>query len=450
MNESLMNTRTTTGTGVFFTLLMVANSVSSATRTLIPPMLTTLRGAFPTLASDEPFGLLLSIATLLMGVSTLLWGILADRHSKRILLAVTTLGWGAVNLLAGIPPISFELFVIYQILNAFLIGAIIPVGLAITAEMYPTKSYGLRFGWFTTGTNLGFGLGYVLGGFVPTTGWWNLPYFGIGMVGIGLGIVFSGTSIPKNQDKWPTGKEISDRGQANPAPSSETGQIAPALRVSRADVKNILGDRANRLIILIALFGVIPTSAFGGWFIRFLTVDHGIVEDSGTLVLFLLFASQLAGMVVLGAIADKREAKRPNGRLSILSWVTILGTIGTIWAIAVPFWMTTPDLFVYFANANFSTFFVLLFVGTFLTSVIGPLTMVIIVNNAPKHLQASTIAINFLFITVGSSVGILLCSTLATAFFAGTYTWSFVIINLFYVPSIFCILKLLKQNGNRR
>ena len=443
MKESTIDARNTTRTGVFFALLMVANCVSTSTRGIIPPMVTTLRGVFPVLTSDEPFGLLTAIATLLMGFSTLLWGILAAQHSKQILLSVTTLGWGAVNFLAGIPPVSFELFVLYRILNAILIAAVFPVGLAITAEMYPTTSHGLHFGWFITGTNLGFGLGYILGGFFPLTEWWNLPFFVVGLIGLGLGFMFILTPLPKNQPDLLAGKVPSGQGQVSPA-----GQVAPALRVPWRDVRKILGNRANVLILLVALFGMIPISAFTEWFIRFLTVDHGIPEVNGTILLFLVFASQL-GMVLLGAVADKREAKRPNGRLAILLWVTIPGTILTIWALIIPFWMTAPDLFAYFADVNFTTFFVLLLAGNFLTSVIGTLTIVIIVNQTPKHLQASAVAINKLFQIIGASVGAWLCSALAAGFFAGTYMESFVIINLLYIPCVFFIMKLLNQKGNR-
>ncbi len=426
-------------TGFFFTLLMVANGVSSATRSIIPPMLTTLRGVYPALPSDEPLGVLVAIVALLAGISALPWGILADQHSKRVLLITTTVGWGIVNLLTSIPAISYDLFVLCQILNAILIGAIIPVGYAITADIFPKGRHGVAFGWFATGANIGFGLGYVLGGFLPTSEWWNLPFFVAGIICIGLGSIFIGVPLPAIQAE--SNKEGGLVTKENTAPD----QIAPSLRLSWADVKNLLANKVNMLIYMISFFGVIPNTAFAGWFIRFLGVDHGVSEDNGTILMLLVFASQLAGVVLLGAMADKRESKRPQGRLVILLWATVLGTALTIWGILLPFWLVTPDFFAYFGDVNFTIFFLLLFAGNFFTSVIGSLTVVAVVNRTSKHLQASAVAVNNVFSTVGASAALWLCSTLAIAFFSGTYMGSFVIINLLYIPCVIFTLKLMKQ-----
>ncbi len=363
---------------------------------------------------------------------------------------ITTLGWGAVNLLTSIPSISFELFVLCQVLNACLIGAILPVGLAITAEIFPRKKHGLYFGWFATGSTIGFGLGYVLGGFLPTPEWWNVPFFVAGLIGISLGGIFVGTPLPVippevvvlNETMPP---EMTPQSPPTVTPSAPE-QVTPALRLSWAEVKNLLSNNANVLIFLISLFSVIPNTAFAGWFIRFLNVDHGISEDNGTILMLLIFASQLVGVVLLGAIADKRQARQAKGRLLVLLWATILGTILTIWAILLPFWFITPDILAFFADGNFTTFFVLFFAGNFFTSVITSLTMVFVVNKTAKHLQASAVAVNNVFQTIGASVALWLCSSLASTFFAGAYTWSFVIINLLYIPCVIFMVKLMKQD----
>ncbi len=433
-------------TGMFFTLLMIANGVSSATRSIIPPMLTTLRGVYPALPSDEPLGVLVAIVALLAGLTALPWGILADQHSKRVLLITTTLGWGIVNLITSIPAISYDGFVLYQILNACFIGAIIPVGYAITADIFPRTRHGVYFGWFATGANIGFGLGYVLGGFLPTPEWWNLPFFVAGLIGIILGGIFALTPLPPIrpeliQEQAPLKQVDPSAGQSTSTPD----QIAPSLRLSWVEVKNLLANHANIMIFLISFFGVIPNTAFAGWFIRFLGVDHGISEDNGTILMLLVFASQLAGVVLLGGVADKRQSKHARGRLDILLWATVLGTILTIWGIILPFWLVTPDLFAYFADATFTTFFLLLFAGNFFTSVITSLTVVAVVNKTPKHLQASAVAVNNVFSTIGASIALWLCSTLAMALFGGTYTGSFVIINLLYIPCTILALRLMKQ-----
>ncbi|MEX3019237.1 multidrug efflux MFS transporter MdtG [Kluyvera sp. STS39-E] len=109
-------------------------------------------------------GLVFSITFLFSAIASPLWGGLADRKGRKIMLLRSALGMGIVMLLMGLAQNIWQFLVLRALLG--LLGGFIPNANALIATQIPRHKSGWALGTLSTGAVSGALLGPLAGGFL--------------------------------------------------------------------------------------------------------------------------------------------------------------------------------------------------------------------------------------------------------------------------------------------
>ncbi len=332
-------------------LLTLLNLLCYFDRTVIFPMFPFLHEEFQ--ISDFRLGLLGSVFMIVHSLTLIPFGYLADRASKRKIMASGVLVWSAATLLSG------ALLTVKGLLAArALVGvgqsAFVPAGTAMVSDSFPASFRARVQAIFNLGMLVGGVLGLAMGGLLAQRFGWRYAFVLAALPGFLL-------VIPINRLRVPV------------AASPE----APA-------VWDLLKNPAYMMVLLGGTFAVFAAAAFTTWGAVFGTRYHGlsIVQMSAWLAVLVLTGS-LAGVLLGGAVGDWLHARWPGGRAL---------TIG------VSLLLATPFLLVAVTTNSQSKFLVCVFLSTFwLTCHHGPATAVIH-DLTPSRAHSFAFAL-FLFVT---------------------------------------------------
>jgi MFS family permease len=113
-----------------------------------------------------------------------LWGIAADRYSKRQLLSIGCCIWGTTSILFAISNHVFFLY-LFRMLNGIGLGSVSPIMQALVSEQSRPKSVGYAFGLLSIAGMIGSSFGTLIG----TSLNWRLAFWIVGILSIALSIV---------------------------------------------------------------------------------------------------------------------------------------------------------------------------------------------------------------------------------------------------------------------
>ena len=116
-------------------------------------------------ASALVMGLIFSAFSFTRTLSMPYVGMLSDRHGRRRFLIVGLAGYAVLALALAVANTPWEL-VANRALQGIFAGMIIPVSMALVADITPAGREGVSFGSFNTALLLGFGVGPLIGGVV--------------------------------------------------------------------------------------------------------------------------------------------------------------------------------------------------------------------------------------------------------------------------------------------
>ena len=245
---------------------------------------------------DTGMSLLLGLAfAMVYGVAGLPLGVLADRMSRRNLLAAGVAVWSVGTLMCGLAP-SFAVLFAARIVVGLGEAVLSPAAISLISDGFPPRQRGAAVGVYFTGIAIGIGGAILIGGEVlaavrgglfsltPLAHWapWRLVFLAIG----GPSLLWTGVLLCVREPVRRQDAEIvGDTPQASAAAAGWRA-IAPVFLVVAVAslVDNAVGDWAPSLLIL--RFAVDP-AAVG--------VQLGV----------LLMLGYGGGMLAGGALADR-------------------------------------------------------------------------------------------------------------------------------------------------
>lgn len=111
-------------------------------------------------------GAVYSVTFLIGGIMAPIWGRIADRKSRKLMMVRSGVGLALSYGFAGLAATPFQLF-LARTLQGFAAG-LISVLLAMTSSVVPKEKLGIGMGLFQSGLTLGNVMGPLLGGFLAT------------------------------------------------------------------------------------------------------------------------------------------------------------------------------------------------------------------------------------------------------------------------------------------
>ncbi len=353
-------------------LLMLAFMFSFIDRTLMSLLIDPIRGSFG--LSEIQISLLVGFSfALFYTVMGIPCGILADRWSRKTLVAIGIVVWSVATVFCGLASGFWFLFFARMMVG---VGeaSLGPAAYSLIPDLFPPDRVGRATSLFIAGGSVAAGLALVLGGnlldwtshitltlpWFGEIGGWKLAFVIVGAPGILLGLLFQFTV-------------------------QEPPRIAPkSASRSLADAEVVQFIRANGRVLLLLALG---TSAVVGsnysWIIWgpsfFIRVHEFTLPQAGLLFGILLGFVGIASVLIGGAISD-RFMKRGH----------VDGPL-RVYLIAVA--VSLPCLIVGFLSTNLWVSLVLVTVGVSIVLLQGGMIGVLIIQLCPAGTRGQMTAI---------------------------------------------------------
>lgn len=261
--------------------------------------------------------LVTALVILVTAITAVVWGYYGDRSSRKPLLFWATVLW-SIALLLVTRSRSFAELAWWSAVVGVGLGAVASVGFSVISDFVAPGRRGLAMSFWglSQGTGGFFG---ILGGGVLGAGNWRSPFLGLGVIGIGIALLYLTTV------EAPRGR--SEPELATVLASGGTYEFV----IERSDLALLLKTRTNRWLILQGLTGQL---AYGSliWVpllyqgkVQALGYDLATATAVGS-VFGAIF--QIGGVtsILSGHLGDRFQQRTTRAR-AIISMVGILGAI---------------------------------------------------------------------------------------------------------------------------
>ncbi|OWL89240.1 spinster family MFS transporter [Halopseudomonas aestusnigri] len=257
-------------------------------------------------ASDTAMGLISGLAFAavyaLMGLPA---GRLADRGSRVRLLAFAGLLWGLSTLLCGLAT-SFWLLVAARMLVAVFEAPVTPASLSLIADLYPVQQRSLAISFFTGAPTVSAMLGLGVGAWVIDIWGWRSGFYLIASPVLLVSVVLGLLVREPRRGYWDA------NGSSVHAPRHNLRQAAA----------HLFSNRPYRLTVLICTLFSFSGFAFAMWNTSFLIRSHGLsLQHAGILAGVVVGGTATVGGLFSGWLTDRLVVVDRRW----LVWVPLIG-----------------------------------------------------------------------------------------------------------------------------
>ncbi len=402
-------------------ILILLTLFSSALFSIITPMAEEISSA---LHFEENQVVYINSIFLMVGaISSLLWALLGDKFSRKNLLIISTLEWSILTLLT-ILSTDFLSLLIFQIIVAIGFGAALPLVFSLIVDFVETEGLGKKFGVLSAVYVLGNGLGQMLSGFLIDYYTWQTPLLIVSIFGfVCTGLLFL-VKEPVRGAKDKLYKTIDE------------SALGLGYKVKLKDFKQIWKIKTTFWILVFNFAMFISIGAISSFFISMLKKDYDLSSTLATFFMILVFGSQVPSGPLFGKLGDKKYEIDKNGRIKIVLYCLIGGSVFYIIAYSL-----------YFISNELSiaiVFLALLFVGAFLFGGIDPLTQATLGEINPPQIRSTIYSLNYLAtITFGRSISLLLLGQFFLIF-NNHYSPGYFILSIMALSCILLLIPILK------
>ncbi len=339
------------------TLLLLALAVDYGERTLIGAMGPTLERVFH--FGNTTLGFLAAASGIVAALATIPFGILTDRISRTLLLAVSLLIWAVA---AGVTGASVTIAMFFG--ARLLLGAVAattgPTVPSLTGDLVSAGGRGRALGFVESGQLIGDGIGYVLAALVTTFLSWRWGFWVLAVGGVVMAIALwrvreperTGAAGPSRADAAAdagvnerdiAADAVGDTGDdAGDDADQETREqqmvreagVEPSQRAILDDVPSemslwaatryVVRVRTDVIVLISRAIGDYFLAGVGTFGVIFATRQYGLSQGFADLAILGVGIGALLGYLVAGRAGDAVLARRHlNGRL----WLGALGYI---------------------------------------------------------------------------------------------------------------------------
>jgi len=287
---------------VLVAMLVPVAMLNYLDRTMLATMRTSIRADIPSIASDQDFGLLMSLFMWIYAFLSPVGGFLADRFNRRYLIIFSLFTWSAMTWLTGHVH-TFQQMAWVRAFMGISEAFYIPAALALIADFHPDATRSRAIGFHTAGIYLGQTFGG-LGGYIADTSSWRNAFYWFGAAGMLYSIVLIAFL-----------KE-SSRNTSNTTVGTDRVNV-------RRSLLELLGT--GSFLILVAYFTLPAISGWAvkNWLPTYLGTAFNLRQGpAGMSATGFVTLACFGGALLGGALADLATRRTPRGRI----YVSALGT----------------------------------------------------------------------------------------------------------------------------
>ena len=297
-------------------VLALINFVNFADRQVLFPLLPLLRQHFG--VSDTWLGSLPFVLLVILAITSIPFGYLADRFSEPKIIAAGVLFWSFAAISSGFAPTFFLLFVARGFVG---IGeaAYAPAAQSLISDSFSKANRAMAQAVFASGMILGSVSGLALGGIMGARHGWQHAFIIIGVIGILPGLSALKLKEPPRR------------------PRSETVSIWELLRVP-----------AFVAMIAAGICITFTTVSFVTWGIDYaMNYKNFSLKEAALSLAIVALLSSVLGVLSGGYIADRIQRRLKYGRILVISGAFLMATPFLLLAIqSDEKWMVLSSFFV--------------------------------------------------------------------------------------------------------
>jgi len=339
---------------VLLTALNLLNYIDRSVLNAVQPL---IQNEFH--VSDAQIGRLTTVFLIFYTLAAPFMGPLADRYSRRVIIALGAFAWSGATLLTAVTH-TYTALLIRHTLVGVGEASFVTISPTVVADLFPESMRGRVLGFFYLAIPVGFALGYPIGGYFGTHYGWRTPFLLAGFPGFILGALVLFLAEPV-RGQFDSLKETPERG-------------------------TLRGLARNPAFLAATLGMAMMTFAQGGllvWMPTFLSRSRGYSLLQANNLFGLIIAVDGTVAALAGGWLGDRLLRRTKGAYYLVSAASMgLG----IPAMAVALFSRGPTMVPAIAVSGF-----LLLLNT------APLNAAVL-NSVGSHIRATAIAVNLFVI----------------------------------------------------
>lgn len=360
-------------TGTFqrrtLTLLALVLVLDYADRTLVGALGPTLKSTFG--INNFQLGLLAAAFSFVGAGASIPFGMLTDRVSRTMLLALSLVLWCVALGFVG-AAISFGMLFGARIFLGAVSATSGPTTPSLIGDLVPASERGEALGFITGGQLVGGGIGLLLPVIITAFTSWRWAFWLLAIAGATLAIAFwrigeperTGSTGPADppvadpdhgnrREEGPQGgKEEEIVEERRVEPSARAILTRPPAELSYLDVVGyVIRVRTDLIVLTARSIGDFFFQGIATFAVVFATGWYGISQSGADLAIMVVGVGALVGVLVIGRIAD---AVLRHGNLNGRLWIGGIGYVLATFA-AYPAFLThsLPVALAFFALAGF-------------------------------------------------------------------------------------------------
>ena len=384
-------------TFVLFLALLLFNFADQA---LLSPLLNPLlQDFFRDTVHVLPLGWLSFTVTILMAVSMLGSGILADRTSRKKIAFVGCLVYGLASMLVLFTPsgrAGYVFFFAVRCLNGLGIGTLVPAVFSMVGDTVDPRRRGTAFGAVSVAMLLGRLAGFAAAG--AWAGQWRTAYFVVGLTNLVLAFGLLLVPEPRRGSQEKELKDLILHGAEY------------RFRFKPADVRLLWANRSNFWLTL-NFIGVIPGAIIAFLIFKYTKDVHNMAAGTVNLAILLVFLAGGLGAMLFGRLGDWGSRKDERAKVLVAFVCNIVPIAFMVVFLRARFWVPEgASVSQTLAVPGVWPFIAAIVVAMFINQGVNPnwystLTEV----NLPEH-RATMISLISLLDMAGNAVGPLVAS----------------------------------------
>ena len=289
-------------------VLFLLNTLNFYDRQALAAVVEPLRREFS--LTDQQIGWIGTAFTLLYAVVGLPIGRLADRVSRRGLLAAGGMLWSGLTALTSLAT-GFATLFASRLGVGIGEAACAPAATSLIGDLFPAHRRARAMGLFMLGLPLGLGMSYALGGAVAHAHGWRAAFLVAGLPGL----LVAGLCLTLPEP---------------PRGAAETSAVG-ARRRPGSPVRLLLSIPTLRWIIVSGAIHNFNLYALSTFLPAFLSRQHGLDVARAGLLSGLIYLVAGLGMLLGGVVGDRAASRRPEGRLIAPAAALLLAVPCLLW-----------------------------------------------------------------------------------------------------------------------
>jgi MFS family permease len=357
-------------------VLALALGLDSADMAAVGAMAASLEKTFG--IDKVQLGLLITLSSAAASAATIIFGWLADRHKRVLILSAAVLSWGILMLLSTAAN-SYTYLLVTRVLMGAAFGANIPVIASLVGDYFPSGRRGEIYSYILAGELLGTAFGFIAAGELALISW------RIGFISVGIIALFTAWLVYKlpepardGSTRIPLGAEAfgspgkGKKPVESPEEKKKSQLLAKEIRENKVEPrKKLIYDKdplkkslwwaigyvfripSNIILIISSTLGYLFFAVIRTFGVEYIETKFSFSHTATLWLMITIGIGAIIGVLVGGRLGDRLlEKGRINGRIITASGAYLVAAIlflpglmlQSVWLSLPFFWLAGSSL----------------------------------------------------------------------------------------------------------